>query len=36
MGVVDHLPADARDDDDCAANAVRDAIGEDGVRQLLG
>jgi dethiobiotin synthetase len=36
LGVVPHLPAGARDDDDRVADAIRAAIGDDGVRQLLG
>jgi len=36
LGVVDHLPADVRDDDDRVADAVLDALGDDGLRLLLG
>jgi dethiobiotin synthetase len=36
LGVVEHLPTAVRDDDDRVADAVRDALGEDGLRQLLG
>jgi dethiobiotin synthetase len=36
LGVVEHLPAGVRDDDDRVADAVRDALGEGGLRQLLG
>lgn len=36
LGIVEHLPADARDDDDRVADAVRDAVGEAGLRLLLG
>jgi len=36
LGVVAHLPAGTRDDDDRVADAVRDAIGDDEVRRLLG
>jgi dethiobiotin synthetase len=35
LGVVAHLPAAARDDDDQVADAVRDAIGADALRRLL-
>ena len=35
LGVVPHLAADARDDDDRVADAVRDSVG-DGLRLLLG
>jgi len=36
LGVVPHVPPEARDDDDRVADAVRDALGEDGLRALLG
>ena len=36
LGVVPHLPAAIRDDDDAVADAVRDAVGEAGLRRLLG
>ena len=36
LGVVAHLPGGARDDDDRVADAVRDALGDDGLRALLG
>jgi dethiobiotin synthetase len=36
LGVVAHLPAGARDDDDQVADALRDGLGEDGLRTLLG
>jgi dethiobiotin synthetase len=36
LGVVPHLPPDARDDDDRVADVVRDSLGEDGLRALLG
>jgi hypothetical protein len=35
LGVVRHLPPALRDDDDAAADAVRDAVGEDALRLLL-
>jgi dethiobiotin synthetase len=35
LGVVPHL-GDARDDDDRVADAVRDALGPEGLRRLLG
>jgi dethiobiotin synthetase len=35
LGIVAHL-GDARDDDDRAADAVRDALGLEGLRRLLG
>jgi dethiobiotin synthetase len=35
LGVVAHLPPEMRDDDDRVADAVRDAIGDPAVRQLL-
>jgi dethiobiotin synthetase len=36
LGIVDHLPAQVRDDDDQVADAVRDALGERGLSLLLG
>ena len=34
LAILPHLPADARDDDDRVADAVRDALGELGLRTL--
>ena len=34
LAILPHLPADARDDDDRVADAVRDALGELGLRAL--
>lgn len=36
LGVVAHLPPALRDDDDRVADAVRDAVGDDAVRALIG
>ena len=36
LGIVPHVPPEARDDDDRAADAVEAAIGEDGLRALFG
>jgi dethiobiotin synthetase len=36
LAVVNHLPAEVRDDDDRVADAVRDALGEGGLSLLLG
>jgi dethiobiotin synthetase len=36
LGVVAHLPAEARDDDDRVADAIETAIGDQGLRLLLG
>jgi dethiobiotin synthetase len=36
LGTVPHLPSPLRDDDDRVADAVRDAIGADALRALLG
>ena len=35
LGVVAHLPAPSHDDDDAVADAVRAAVGQDGLRALL-
>ena len=35
LGVVAHLPPALREDDDAAADAVRDAVGDEGLRLLL-
>ena len=36
LGIVPHLPADIRDDDDRLADALLDAVGQDAVTVLLG
>jgi dethiobiotin synthetase len=36
LGIVHHLPPALRDDDDRVADAVRDALGPDGLQALLG
>jgi dethiobiotin synthetase len=36
LGVVEHVPPPLNEDDDRVADAVRDAIGADGLRALLG